>query len=118
MRSLYDHYLKQYPELMIQNAISFDCGWGWKSILDKLMADALRCHATIAQVKEKFGTLRFYYDHGDEIFDKLVHDCEIESSKTCECCGTTQNVTAEGSWVKTLCAECHKNKCWEKHAQE
>lgn len=57
---------------------------------------------TVQQVKEKFGTLRFYHSGGDEYINGLVVMAESMSGVTCEECG------APGSrggvhWITTLC---------------
>jgi len=56
----------------------------------------------VAQVKEKFGTLRFYYDGGDEYISGLVRMAESMSGVTCEECGAP-GTTNGGGWVRTLC---------------
>jgi hypothetical protein len=56
------------------------------------------------QVKEKFGTLRFYYDGGDDIVDGVVRMAEAMSSVTCEVCGAP-GTRRGGPWVRTLCDE-------------
>lgn len=62
------------------------------------------------QVKEKFGTLRFYVDYGEEYADeieKLIRQAENESAITCEDCGNPGK-TRPGGWIKTLCDDCVK----------
>ena len=59
---------------------------------------------TVVQVKEKFGTLRFYYDGGDEKIDGMVRMAESMSAVTCEECGKPGGSTG-GSWIRTLCDE-------------
>jgi len=54
------------------------------------------------QVKEKFGTLRFYYDGGDRYIDGLVNMAESMSAVTCEVCGNPGKIRT-GGWVRTLC---------------
>jgi hypothetical protein len=46
------------------------------------------------QIKEKFGTLRFYYDGGDEFIRGLDSMAASMSSVTCEVCGTPVKVVA------------------------
>lgn len=82
-----------------------------------------------AQVKEKFGTLRFYYDLEFEpniqelyksgkypdltkvveryqsFFDGIVHMAEIMSERTCEITGNKGELCVRGGWYKTLCEE-------------
>jgi hypothetical protein len=59
---------------------------------------------TLDQVKEKFGTLRFYYSGGDDYISGLVSMAESMSGITCETCGKPGTSTG-GSWVKTACPE-------------
>jgi len=54
------------------------------------------------QIKEKFGTLRFYYDGGDEAVDGMVRMAESMSAVTCETCGSP-GVQRGGGWIRTLC---------------
>jgi len=60
---------------------------------------------TLDQVKEKFGTLRFYYSGGDEYIDGLVSMAESMSAITCETCGKPGTQTS-GGWIKTICEPC------------
>lgn len=55
-----------------------------------------------AQVKEKFGTLRFYYDGGDEYIGAMVSMAESMSARTCEHCGAP-GTQRSGGWIRTLC---------------
>jgi len=59
---------------------------------------------TLDQVKEKFGTLRFYYTGGDEYISGLVSMAESMSGVTCEECGKPGTQTS-GGWIKTVCKE-------------
>jgi len=56
------------------------------------------------QVKEKFGTLRFYYNGGDDVIGGMVQMAESMSGVTCEECGNTGKRYG-GGWITTLCAE-------------
>jgi len=56
----------------------------------------------VTQVKEKFGTLRFYYYGGDEKIDGMVRMAESMSALTCEECGAPGK-SRSGGWVRTLC---------------
>lgn len=56
----------------------------------------------VAQIKEKFGGLRFYYDGGDDEISGMVRMAESWASHTCEECGN-KGVTRGGGWVRTLC---------------
>ena len=93
-----------------------DCGKGWWPILVKLDQDIAKLAPdyTIAQVKEKFGGLRFYIDklpgvlNANPVWD-LIEAAEAESLATCEYCGAepAKSYVRHG-WIGTLCEECGK----------
>jgi hypothetical protein len=56
----------------------------------------------VDQVKEKFGTLRFYYHGGDDIIDGMVRMAESISGFTCEKCGAPGKMRGRG-WLYTAC---------------
>jgi hypothetical protein len=71
----------------------------------------------VAQVKEKFGGLRFYYDWLDvestqcdeaTAFSAAVHFAEALSFYLCEKCGSFGR-PRRGGWVLTLC-EAHAHE--------
>jgi hypothetical protein len=57
---------------------------------------------TLDQVKEKFGTLRFYYTGGDDEIRGMVRMAESMSGVICEECGSPGTQT-QGGWIKTAC---------------
>jgi hypothetical protein len=56
----------------------------------------------VDQVKEKFGTLRFYYHGGDDAIDGMVRMAESMSAFTCEKCGAPGKMRGRG-WLYTAC---------------
>lgn len=94
-------------------------GKGWSGLINKLF-DEKPEGAQVAQVKEKFGGLRFYVDYIDvndedvEKFEKLISWAESESFKMCEDCGSRENVSTkpiEGRyWILTLCDLCREKE--------
>lgn len=67
------------------------------------------CPQVVAdQIKEKFGTLRFYYHGGDDKVDGMVQMAESMSAVTCEKCGKPGTTEGPG-WITTLCEE-HRNE--------
>ena len=60
---------------------------------------------TLDQVKEKFGTLRFYYTGGDDIIDGMVRMAESMSGVTCEECSAPAQTHGPG-WIRTRCEPC------------
>ncbi len=134
MRKELDEALcKKYPEIfrdrhgdMRTTAMcwGFECGDGWYHIIDAACAqienraynnrlNGVKFAPVIAtQVKEKYGTLRFYYTGGDEYLDGVVSMAETISAKTCETCGAPGELR-EGGWLKTLCDEHAKERGYE-----
>ena len=116
---------ERYPKMMVNREKSmmetcmcwgFECGDGWFNILDQLMGniqhhidwknkkEEVVAQVTLDQVKEKFGTLRFYYTGGDDVIDGMVRMAESMSGVTCEECGNLGKRIG-GGWVTTLCEE-------------
>lgn len=104
-------------------AWGLECGDGWFAIIKELCKDVDeyckdRPFVIVAdQVKEKFGTLRFYYhtersegEESDEDYKAIrdiVSKYERLSETTCEVTGKKGNLVARrpGGWMKTLCKE-------------
>lgn len=59
------------------------------------------------QIKEKFGTLRFYYDGGDDYISGVVSMAEAMTGVTCEICGNPGESNSNG-WITVRCEE-HKD---------
>ena len=64
---------------------------------------------TLDQVKEKFGTLRFYYTGGDEYISGLVSMAEAMSGVTCEECSAPAETHGPG-WIRTMCEPCEEKR--------
>lgn len=90
---------------------------GWKKIV--LEADEMLAYIDpeykIHQVKEKFGTLRYYYGtkktYGSiekRIMDAIVSAAEYKSQYICESCGGIGELRNDKSWLRTLCDECNE----------
>jgi hypothetical protein len=62
---------------------------------------------TLDQIKEKFGTLRFYYTGGDDYISGMVSLAESMTGVTCEGCGNPGK-TRGGGWVHTYCEPCEE----------
>ena len=136
MKQEYDTYLcTTFPKMFVNRykpmtettmCWGFDCGDGWYNII-RVLCSNIQHHidwrnrknelnpnqpivpqVTVDQVKEKFGTLRFYYTGGDDYIDGLVSMAESMSGITCEQCGNPGSTLGRG-WLTTLC---------EKHAEE
>jgi phage FluMu protein Com len=86
----------------------FDDYRSWPAKLQRLGFKAFvrwpHAGLAVVQVKEKFGTLRFYCG-GTEAIDKYVRLAERLSSVTCEDCGKLGKVNDSG-WIRTQCDAC------------
>lgn len=58
------------------------------------------------QIKEKFGTLRFYSTGGDDVTNGMISMAENLSARTCERCGAPGK-SRGGVWIRTLCDQHH-----------
>ena len=98
----------------------FECDDGWYKILEdlslkleKLIEQYIKEYPEVeyppraSQVKEKYGTLRFYMSGETDEMSKLIDEAEKLSEKTCEECGEPGRLRGT-SWIKTLCNECTK----------
>lgn len=116
---------EKYPKMMVNRDKSmmgtcmcwgFECGDGWFNIIDRLMHN-IQSHidwknrdsevvpqVTLDQVKEKFGSLRFYYSGGDDTIRGMVSMAASMSSVTCEVCGSPGKFRGK-SWFYTACDE-------------
>lgn len=94
----------------------FDHGDGWYDILD-IACSLIQQHidwknrneekvsqVVADQVKEKFGTLRFYVSGGDDYTNGIIRMAEAMTAMTCEICGKPGEFRGR-SWFYTACDE-------------
>lgn len=99
----------RYPELYGQH-FGFEHHDGWHSLIDAL-SEALVTGAEVAgrppprasQVKEKFGTLRWYFG-GDAYDDGAIDLAEEMSGRICERTGRPGRLGSRGGWWATRAA--------------
>ena len=75
--------------------------------LEAEVSKALEELPSIAQVKEKFGTLRFYVHGGTPEMHNYIEFAEAMTSHICEECGSPGKSRNDG-WVMVLCDRHHK----------
>lgn len=111
------------------------CGDGWYDLLDNLMEFCQfhtdrNCYPQVVadQIKEKFGTLRFYYSFEDnpeleelketvpdpkyayrpaEMLEGAISFAEHMSGSICEKCGNP-GTFRKGGWAVTECDNCYR----------
>lgn len=115
---------ERYPKIFAQRLLGpqetamcwgFECGDGWFNIIDRLCSciqwhcdgrhipGEVTCEQVVAtQVKEKYGTLRFYSTGGDQWTDAYEGMAESMSAVTCEVCGGP-GLVRPGFWLRCLC---------------
>lgn len=106
----------------LYGAFGCECDDGWYELLYGLcgeITEAYKKHGApvdivIDQIKEKYGTLRFYYhlsqndsDLRREISD-IVIKWEKKSAEICERCGKAGVLREDLPWVQTLCDKCYR----------
>ena len=75
--------------------------------LEDQLRNAVAQLPVAAQVKEKFGGLRFYVDGGTDAHHHYIRFAEAMSYRTCEACGATATAKARrDGWIQTLCDPC------------
>ena len=126
-KELTEKLYKKYPKIFVQHDLDmrqtcmcwgFECNDGWYWLINSL-CDSIQnyiennkhceiCQVETIQVKEKFGSLNFYFTGGDEYIGGMVHLAENQSYDICENCGSTNNIKQTDGWIKTLCENCIK----------
>jgi len=110
---------------LVQAAEPFDewgveCGDGWFNLIDRLCRECEReierldslgvpreRWPRVAQIKEKFGSLRFYARGClPEELRELIQEISEKSRLTCELCGAFKKSRAAEAWHSTTCDDC------------
>lgn len=128
----------------LYGAFGCDCADGWYELIRSLCREITETYEKhgrkpdiiIDQVKEKYGTLRFYYHieeddtqiHAIDIMsvdslriknekkplyeeiDELVEKYEKMSATVCEECGRTGKLRLDLGWILTLCDDCYSKR--------
>lgn len=119
---------KLFPRFSASSLKYIDIGPGWYELVSDLHDDLVEIDPDylLFQVKEKFGTLRFYAELSQEMYDsasdsekssseimqkfeKIIGEYEHGSSFICEECSHYGRLTG-GPWLKTLCRKCESQE--------
>lgn len=107
----------EFPKCMENVYCGMECGDGWKDLIRQALATFEACGAKVAQIKEKFGELRLYWDQPDHWTENNNGDftwyfiaCAMAerqavamSRTTCETCGRPGKLDNYNGWWNTMC---------------
>lgn len=126
-KELEEKIFEKYPMIFRQKDLSMketamcwgiECGDGWYWLIDKLCSNLQfnidnNSHTgtypqiEAVQVKEKFGSLRFYVGPASSEQHAVIRFVESLSEEICENCGSLEEVSqTKGGWIQTLCKKC------------
>jgi hypothetical protein len=102
-----DGLIHGYTRNKILSSDFFEVGQGWNLIIKDLISDLIKMgwNKEITQVKEKYGTLRFYIGEGTDDIHRRIAKAEIESTTICEATGKPGKLRTDIGWYRTLCDE-------------
>lgn len=101
----------------------FECGDGWFDLLKDCILDIKKIcqekglNPKTFQIKEKYGSLRFYVDGADCCIFETIEKASDLSAITCEACGSNAEKRMRGRWVSTQCDKCWQLDC-ERYPQD
>ena len=103
----------RYPKIFVNGAPVFYCKDGWLDLIDRLCARLQTAANTgqiaqpiAVQVKEKFGTMKFYaYPRAGLALD-WIREAEMASGTVCEVCGAPGQIRRFGLCFMTRCDAC------------
>lgn len=125
-QELQNKLYEKYPKLFKQKDLPMNqtcmcwgicTGDGWYWLIDNL-CDCIQSYIDankkeqieITQIKEKFGSVRFYTNHSDQLINGMIWLAEHCSWNICEKCGSLSNITHTKGWIETLCKNCVEKK--------
>lgn len=110
-----DEIINAFPALLIRQGqpIFIECGDGWNDIIyhlcEKIEAIAIREEPSefqASQIKEKYGSLRFYMSSETNAMSALIDDAQRLSRETCEVCGKAGSTIIDAvGWLTTACED-------------
>lgn len=97
-------------------------GWqrGFAACLEEDLRKAIVENGVVnfktVQIKEKFGTLRLYYNvtydgtkNADDAIEQVITAYEHISARTCIVCGAFPVPIADWGWLSPICKECYES---------
>ena len=92
-----------------------ECGRGWFKLLIPIFEYINKYNESrlinfekiqVLQIKEKFGTLRFYTSFITDELDSLIRIAMKKSKNTCEICGKRGKLVELNGWWSARCKGC------------
>ena len=113
-RELSDKLYNEFSELYKSYRAFPEVGDGWYNLLRNLSLELYEAldkeeieDISILQIKEKFGTLRYYASCTSNKAEDIIQKYEDLSGDTCEDCGNVGDIAKQsGGWVRTICKSC------------
>lgn len=114
---------ERYPKLFADRhnpdscmSRGFECGGGWFNLIDRLCYRIqfevdldYRRQPTVAQVKEKLGGLRIYWQEADEVVRGMTHYAGDLSLVICEVCGAPGEVVGSARRARIVRCQAHRH---------
>ena len=111
--NVYPGLFSEVHHQMPYSLFGFECDDGWFDLLHECIQEIKeacekeKLDIKVNQIKEKYGTLRFYVCSYPESIRKIIDKAEERSAKTCESCGKPATVIkVRPHWVQCCCEEC------------
>ena len=113
--SLRDVFKRKYGDIISPENCGVSFGDGWYDIVCQCCDLVVRVNSElppdarkikVVQIKQKFGTLRFYVDYVPENWiSSKINELQSLTRNICEDCGAPGK-ERDGSWIRTLCDSC------------
>lgn len=122
-KDLQDRLFNAFPKMFppgqggLISGSDVECGNGWFPLIYNLCACIQRytddnqtlnpeiSQVVVSQIKEKFGTLRFYCQGGDDTIEGMIWFACFLSGTICEETGAPGQLYVKNGWYRTLSAE-------------
>ncbi len=110
-KCLWNVFVKFYTN-WVWNRVLFPLHIRWSKLCPRYQYEKEVIPQVVAhQVKEKFGTLRFYHSGGNEEIRGMVDLAESLTYRICEDCGTfNETVGSTSGWIHVCCPKCLKKR--------
>jgi len=143
IRATNKELIKKYPYLLPRNVWTdkvvedYDYSWthlddfptGWRIAFSEMFLDELnhvldfygpekKYDLRIYQIKEKYGSFRFYTNWLNEWADNVVEKYSALSENICVICGKPDVPSIDDGWICPYCEPCWRRNTWSHHEYE